>query len=312
MANNIKAKKMSFVARIKTYTIKQLSKVDPDEDAKNDPQMVAEYLVEIFNYLRELENKNVVEKDFLKVHKTTPKMRAVLINWLVDVHQKFKLCLETLHFCVSLVDRFLQLDKTVGPESLQLIGASALLVACKYEEVYVPNIQCFTYVCDNNFNKADVLKMEGTILKKLDFNLGKPASIHFLRRYSKLAKVNNEHHNLGKYILELVLLEYNFAHVKPSLIAAAACCLSIAVIDGIKNVKSIWSDVLNKYSTYSYDDIRGIIYEMAALLDKSPNMKYQAVRLKYSSANFLNISLNPKLNGTIIKKLMMRAAVPGK
>ncbi|XP_019881372.1 G2/mitotic-specific cyclin-B [Aethina tumida] len=309
-AKNVTSKPMIFTDTTEAYTIKQLSIMDPDEDSKNDPQMVAEYLGDIFNYLRELEDKYAVEKDFLYNHKSTPKMRAILINWLVEVHQNFKLCLETLHLCVSLVDRYLQVNKTVGRELLQLVGTSALLIASKYEEVYIPDIEDFTYICDNTFSRKQVLTMEASILKTLDFNLGKPASIHFLRRYSKIAQAKSEHHNLGKYILELALLDYNFAHVKPSLLAAAACCLSIAVIDDIKNVKSVWTILLRKFSTYSYDDIRGIMCELAVLIDKSPSMKYQAVRLKYASSKFLKISLNPNLSGTIIKRLIMHVPKP--
>jgi len=36
------------------------------------------------------------------------KMRAILIDWLVDVHQKFKLVNETLFLTVNLIDRYLE------------------------------------------------------------------------------------------------------------------------------------------------------------------------------------------------------------
>lgn len=35
-------------------------------------------------------------------------MRSVLLDWLVDVHYKFKLAPETLFLTVNLIDRYLE------------------------------------------------------------------------------------------------------------------------------------------------------------------------------------------------------------
>ena len=63
------------------------------------------------------------------------KMRAILIDWLVEVHLKFKLVPETLYLTVNLIDRYL-LGSPVERSNLQLVGVSALLLASKYEEIY--------------------------------------------------------------------------------------------------------------------------------------------------------------------------------
>ena len=110
-------------------------------------------------------------------------MRAILVNWLVQVHEKFKLCLESLHICISLFDRYLQDNTQVGRESLQLVGTSALLIACKYEEMHCPEVENFVYICDNMYTAKEIFKMEITILRALEYNLGKPLSINFLRQY---------------------------------------------------------------------------------------------------------------------------------
>lgn len=46
-----------------------------------------------------------------------PKMRAILIDWLVDVHLKFKLLPESLYLTVNLIDRYLSKER-VGKEKL--------------------------------------------------------------------------------------------------------------------------------------------------------------------------------------------------
>lgn len=84
---------------------------DPDEKCKDDPQMVVEYIHDILMYLRSIEEEYPIKEKFLTNMKITPKVRATLVNWLVEVHKNFNLELETLHLCISIVDRYVQVSK---------------------------------------------------------------------------------------------------------------------------------------------------------------------------------------------------------
>lgn len=66
-------------------------------------------------------------------------MRGILVDWLIDVHRKFELSLETLYLTVNIIDRFLAI-KTVPRRELQLVGISAMLMASKYEEIWPPQV----------------------------------------------------------------------------------------------------------------------------------------------------------------------------
>ena len=77
----------------------------------------------------------------------------------------------------------------VSKENLQLAGVSAMLLASKYEEMYAPEIGDFVYITDNAYDKSQIRKMEGFIFKSLDFSIGKPLCLHFLRRNSKAGEV---------------------------------------------------------------------------------------------------------------------------
>lgn len=288
----------------KSYSSKQICIIDPDKNSKNEPQMVTEYIADIFDYLRKLESRFPIRKNFLENHQSTSKMRAILTNWLVEVHQNFKFYPETLHLCVAIVDRYLQDNKNIGRDTLQLVGTSAMVIACKYEEMYIPDIKDFIYICDDTFSKRQILQMEKDILKKLDFNLGRPLSLHFLRRYNKVAQVRCDHHNLGKYMLELALLDYEMSHIKPSIQAAAACCLSMGVLNEIMDLQKVWTPTLVHYTTYEYSDFRSTVIDLAHLIAKTKTSKHQTVWQKYSSMAFSKISLNSKLNGPLIRKLV--------
>lgn len=72
---------------------------------------------------------------------------------------------------------------------LQLVGVTSMLVASKYEEMYAPEVADFVYITDNAYTKQEIRNMENLILKTLDFSLGKPLCLHFLRRNSKAGQV---------------------------------------------------------------------------------------------------------------------------
>lgn len=287
----------------RSYSSKQILITDPDESSKNEPQMVSDYIGDIYPYLHELENKYVIRPNFLKEHETTPRMRTVLVNWLAEVSINFKLYIETFHLCVSIVDRYLQDNKTVGRSTLQLVGTAAMFVACKYEEMYLPELSDFVYICDDTFSARQLLLTEMEILKKLDFSFGRPLSIHFLRRYNKIAQVKSEQHTLGKYLLELSLMEYELSHIKPSIQAAAACCLSIGILNEVMDLTKVWTPTLIHYTAYKFSDFRNVMISMAHMLLKAETSKYQIVRTKYASSAHGKISMDRRLSGPLVRKL---------
>ena len=61
----------------------------------------------------------------------------ILVDWLVEVHLKFKLMPETLFLTHNLIDRFLE-KKAVSRKNLQLVGVTAMLMASKYERFGLP------------------------------------------------------------------------------------------------------------------------------------------------------------------------------
>jgi hypothetical protein len=85
----------------------------------------------------------------------TPHMRAVLIDWLVEVQAEFQLCSESLFLCTNFIDRFLSLE-AVPRARLQLVGVSCLLIATKYEEVRCPRVRECVFICDNTYSGAEV------------------------------------------------------------------------------------------------------------------------------------------------------------
>ena len=131
-------------------------------DLRN-PQMVAEFATDIYNTMRKQEKIFMVEANYLsKVQLPTEvkdTSRAFLVEWIIDVHRKFRLMPETLYVTVFLIDRFLSL-KQIKKSQLHILGVTSLLISTKYEEIYPPDLKDLLSVSENKFSRAEVLAME--------------------------------------------------------------------------------------------------------------------------------------------------------
>lgn len=133
-------------------------------------------------------------------------VRAILIDWLINVHMKFKLLTETLFITVNLIDRYLSVE-TIQKDDIQLLAAACLMIAAKYEEIYPPSVKDWLYVTKNAYTKPQLLKQEQDVLFKLQFQMSETSPYRFLERYSKIAQADSVLFSLSQYFLELALLD---------------------------------------------------------------------------------------------------------
>ena len=123
----------------------------------NNPQACAEYAKDISDMMHRTECEHMTNPDYMTTQEDiNEKMRSVLVDWLIEVHLKFKLLPETLYLTINLIDRYLSRVK-VTRKRLQLVGVTSMLIASKYEEIYPPEIKDFVFVTDQAYNREDVL-----------------------------------------------------------------------------------------------------------------------------------------------------------
>lgn len=152
-------------------------------------------------------------------------MRSVLMDWIIQVHHRFSLLPETLFLCVNYIDRFLSF-KVVSLAKLQLVGATALFVAAKYEEINCPSVSEVVFMVDGGYTVDEILKAERFMLSMLQFELGWPGPMSFLRRISKADEYDLDTRTLAKYFLEVAVMDERFVSSPASYIAAGAHCLA--------------------------------------------------------------------------------------
>nr|AAX32536.1 cyclin B1 [synthetic construct] len=277
---------------------------DVDAEDGADPNLCSEYVKDIYAYLRQLEEEQAVRPKYLLGREVTGNMRAILIDWLVQVQMKFRLLQETMYMTVSIIDRFMQ-NNCVPKKMLQLVGVTAMFIASKYEEMYPPEIGDFAFVTDNTYTKHQIRQMEMKILRALNFGLGRPLPLHFLRRASKIGEVDVEQHTLAKYLMELTMLDYDMVHFPPSQIAAGAFCLALKILDNGE-----WTPTLQHYLSYTEESLLPVMQHLAknVVMVNQGLTKHMTVKNKYATSKHAKISTLPQLNSALVQDLAKAVA----
>ncbi|KAJ2134979.1 B-type cyclin [Coemansia sp. RSA 788] len=262
--------------------MREIDAFESDVDPR-DQTLVPEFSDDIFGYMRELEVKLMPDPTYVdRQPAITWATRSILVEWLVQVHQRFNLLPETLYLCVNFVDRFLS-TKEILINKLQLVGAVCLLLAAKYEEMHVPSIKDIEYMVEKNYSEDEILRAERYILRMLNFDLGWPGPLSFLRRVSKADDYDMATRTLAKYFIEVTLIDERFVAVPCSQVAACAHYVSLRLLD-----KGPWSRAHAFYSGYFESELLPHARVLLELLAQP--RKHRAIYEKYADRRFLRAS----------------------
>ncbi|XP_011081887.1 cyclin-A2-2-like isoform X1 [Sesamum indicum] len=265
-----------------------------DIDSKHkDPQMCSLYAADIYSnlYSRQVDRRpfaNYMEKLQRDI---TQGMRGILIDWLVEVSEEYRLVPDTLYLTVNLIDRFLS-ENYIEKQKLQLLGVTCMLIASKYEEICAPRVEEFCFITDNTYTKEEVVKMESRVLNFLGFQLSVPTTKKFLRRFIQAAQVSYkvpsvELEFLANYLAELTLIDYSFLKFLPSLIAASAVFLARWTLDQSEHP---WNPTLEHYTRYKTSELKTAVRELQDLQLNTSGCMLNAVREKYRQPKFKCVS----------------------
>ncbi|CCH40611.1 G2/mitotic-specific cyclin-B1 [Wickerhamomyces ciferrii] len=270
---------------MQVYDIFHSDKLDEEDEDTFDVSMVAEYSPEIFNYLHGLEIKMRPNPGYMK-NQTELKwnMRSILVDWLVQVHSRFNLLPETLFLTVNYIDRFLS-RRRVSLSRFQLVGAVALFIAAKYEEINCPSVQEIAYMVDHAYTVEDILRAERFMIDVLEFEMGWPGPMSFLRRTSKADDYDFETRTLAKYFLEITVMDYRFVASPPSWLAASAHFLSRLLLN-----RGEWTPAHVYYSGYTAEQLRPAA---SVLLEacRNPEEHHKSIFEKYQERRYRRSSL---------------------
>ncbi|XP_019702888.1 putative cyclin-B3-1 [Elaeis guineensis] len=221
-------------------------------DNSSNPLDVVEYVDDIYQYYWSLEVQSPSLANYMIIQSDiTPRMRGILINWLIEVHLKFELMQETLFLMVELLDRVLSV-LTVKRNELQMVGLTCLLLASKYEDFWHPKIGDLISISANLYTRDQMLAMERLVLTKLKFRLNIPTPYVFMLRFLKAAQSEKKLEHLAFYLIELCLVEYEALKFKPSLLCSSAIYVARCTLQ----ITPFWTGLLRKHARYEESQLR--------------------------------------------------------
>lgn len=246
----------------------------------NDVFQVSHYAHEIFQYQKDREPTFAIPDYMPRQPHISKWMRALLVDWMVEIQESFELNHETLYLAVKIVDIYLS-RMEIQKDSLQLLGAAALFIAAKYDERVPPTVDDFHYICDGAYQRREMILMEMTVFKTIGYDLGIPLSYRFLRRYARVNRIDMPVLTLARYILEFSLMDYAIVQLRDSKLACAALFIAMRM-----NNMPGWNKTLEFYSGYKVEDFAAIVVLLNNIMTRKPKESLNTVRHKYSHELF--------------------------
>jgi len=271
-----------------------------------DVLMASDYVTDMFQHLYQRETATRPMTYMCEQRDINARMRAILIDWLIEVHMKFRLVTDTLYLCANIIDRYCNLVQ-VPRNKLQLVGVTALLIACKYEEIYPPEVRDCVYITDRAYQRQEVLAMEQDMLSRLRFKITVPTAFPFLQRFLSITDASILTNFAAHYYMERTLQEHDLLRYRPSLVAAASIALAINHPDiykkeqnkRIKHPGLEGTKILLEYTGFKSSELLDCASVIARKIGEEPvtasKRQLVAVKRKYDNKKYQFVSTSVDL-----------------
>jgi cyclin A len=255
----------------------------------HDPAAVTDFAQEIAEMFLTREKAMVRDPNYMAAQtEINEKMRTILVDWLVDVHLKFKLHAETFFLAIDIVDRYLASTR-MSRSQLQLVGVTAILIAAKYEEIWPPEVKDCIHISANTYTREDILKMERSICAALQYKLTTPTPFPMLARLLEVTDADSTTRHVAMYFLEHAVLDYKNLQWLPSQLANASLYLANLTL----RKPDPWNFTLQYYSRVPVEDFKSCARNLLDFSSLIANSKYQAIRRKYTSSKYNEVARLP-------------------
>jgi hypothetical protein len=209
-------------------------------------------------------------------------MLPFLVDFLVEVHQQFRMSPYTLHLTVNLINRYVS-KRVVFKKHYQLVGCAALWIAAKFEDSKdkVPTVRELRNMCVNAYEEDMFVQMEGHILATLGWELGGVQTCeafvehHIARLRGHHGQVDSRLIHLARFFLDLSLFGREFLCFKPSEISSASVALARHILGSQQFIQ-------HRYTEREVDCVELLLIKVSSTST--------ILRRKYSHKQFLNVT----------------------
>ena len=218
-------------------------------------------------------------------------MRAILVDWLIDVHFKFDMRKKTLFNCIYIIDAFLS-KNFLNRKYLQLLGMTALLISCKETEIMYPSLNSFLALSDYSYSLEELTNMERHVMKILDFDILAPTAEEFYEINAEYFKFTEKQRFFGEYFLDASLIDYHLLKYKQSTIAVACGYIVLKYF----NLNGFNLIVNNTNPGVNQNEVKDCAIHLCFLIKNLSESSLEATKNKYMSYKYMNVAQLCKKN----------------
>ena len=204
------------------------------------------------------------------------RMRAIIVNWIIEVHDRFKLLPDTLFLSIIIFDRYMSVVNNIDKNRLQLVGVTSLLIACKYEEIFSPEVRDFICILDRAYEREDLMEEENNILKILKFEVTYPSSLRYYEILRIQFGIEEKYYKYGQFLLELCLLDCKFSKYMQAVIATTVCFIVLKLFQRVSFEK-----FMNNKVKISEKEIIDCLIDICFLVEFIDCSIYPAINKKH-------------------------------
>jgi hypothetical protein len=252
-----------------------------------NPSDCHDFELEVYRFMRKAEGSNIPSPQlFSHQENITPRMRTTVVDWIIDVHRKMQMHTDTLWLTVMLIDQYLT-SKSIPKTQFQRLACAAVVIAAKSGEQNPPSLRELVELADRSFSVGALSRMEADLFATVHFHVDPILPSMFLKRFLRLANADVELMMLAHFLAEVALLETELIGTLPSILAAAALCLALALLRGPKT----WDATLVNNTGYATEQLSDIVQKLLSAVSGLGTGKFQALRKKYASEHTAKVSL---------------------
>ncbi|EGC39135.1 hypothetical protein DICPUDRAFT_96629 [Dictyostelium purpureum] len=188
--------------------------------------------------------------------------RRELIKYLHLLCNQLRIHSKTLELAIVIFDRYYDVCDSFKFEKIQLIGATCLFIACKYDgEFTCPTINELNFSLNGQFQKKDFVNMEREILKTLDYHIPNITAWDFVDIFLLVAlephKGSENYKSIESHfynLIENILLISHFSFDARRISKSSLACAAIAIARTSIGIRPVWKKSLIQISNYSLKD----------------------------------------------------------
>ncbi|KRX05023.1 Cyclin-like protein [Pseudocohnilembus persalinus] len=266
-SNNHKIEVPNFKKKIDNYTKQQITIQETDqEQEKNDKAKISTLqTVNQYQYEDYISTQQEWHED----------MRSLVVDWLIQLTDHYNMVPSTLYLAVQIMDNIFSKSNQCPIEKIQLVGITSLFIASKIEEIYPPNVDQLSQVCDYRITKEEIIGMECIFVGFLKFNFTFPTEFHFLGRFLDLSCFfDDAQKSFCHYLSEIGLEQYELLQFNPLMRASAVIFVTLKFFFPNNDVKWEETEVYNECG-YTAKELRQPFKLYGLLLFQSEQKRIQ-------------------------------------